>query len=289
MGGTVSVKSAPGEGAAFSVTLPARPETVDDHPHAFAPPVDVEPPPATGTSSVGTATLLYIEDNAPNVRVVEHLLRLRPEWRMIHAALGGLGVEFARAHHPDLVLLDLHLPDLSGREVLRALKRRDDTKDIPVVILSADASPGLARKLEAAGADSLPHQAARLRRRAGAARPGAPRATRGHRPRRGRYPVTAPEGAASAGAPGAWGADILVVEDFAPLSVLLVRVLTAEGHRVTAVATGLAAEAACSAEQFDLLVTDVPDPRGQRRRHRQAGGARTPGLARALRVRVGRA
>ena len=155
MGGTVSVKSAPGEGAAFSVTLPARPETVDDHPHAFAPPVDVEPPPATGTSSVGTATLLYIEDNAPNVRVVEHLLRLRPEWRMIHTALGGLGVEFARAHHPDLVLLDLHLPDLSGREVLRALKRRDDTKDIPVVILSADASPGLARKLEAAGAQSF--------------------------------------------------------------------------------------------------------------------------------------
>ena len=74
--------------------------------------------------------------------------------------------------------------------------------------------------------------------------------------------MTAPEGAASAGAPGAWGADILVVEDFAPLSVLLVRVLTAEGHRVTAVATGLAAEAACSAEQFDLLVTDVQIPGG---------------------------
>ena len=51
------------------------------------------------------------------------------------------------------MLLDLHLPDLSGREVLRALKRRDDTKDIPVVILSADASPGLATRLVDAGAE----------------------------------------------------------------------------------------------------------------------------------------
>ena len=87
------------------------------------------------------------------MHVVEHLLGLRPGWTMIHAALGGLGVELARAHHPDLVLLDLHLPDLSGREVLRALKRRDDTKDIPVVILSADASPGLAARLVDAGAE----------------------------------------------------------------------------------------------------------------------------------------
>ena len=223
------------------------------------------------------------------MHVVEHLLRLRPEWRMIHAALGGLGVEFARAHHPDLVLLDLHLPDLSGRDVLRALKRRDDTKDIPVVILSADASPGLARRLEAAGAESFLTKpldfdvVLALLDRVPRGRPVASRA------RRGGHPMTAPEGAAPAGAPGAWGADILVVEDFAPLSVLLVRVLTAEGHRVTAVATGLAAEAACTAEQFDLLVTDVADPRGQRRRHRQAGGGRAPRPAGALRVRVGRA
>jgi CheY-like chemotaxis protein len=103
----------------------------------------------------GTATLLYIEDNEPNVHVVEHLLRLRPRWRMIHAALGGLGIELARAHRPDLVLLDLHLPDQPGRDVLRALKRRADTEDIPVVVLSADASPGLSRTLVAAGAEQF--------------------------------------------------------------------------------------------------------------------------------------
>jgi CheY-like chemotaxis protein len=134
------------------VTLPAHSGIEDDVPrtalqarHALS---DPSPP-------VGPATLLYVEDNEPNVHVVEHLLRLRPGWRLIHAALGGLGVEFARAHRPDLVLLDLHLPDLGGHDVLRTLKRRADTKDIPVVILSADASPGLARKLVEAGAEQF--------------------------------------------------------------------------------------------------------------------------------------
>ena len=109
--------------------------------------------PRADDGHLGQATLLYIEDNEPNVHVVEHLLALRPGWSMIHASLGTLGVELARAHHPDLVLLDLHLPDQFGGEVLLALKRRDDTKDIPVVILSADASPGLASRLVLAGAD----------------------------------------------------------------------------------------------------------------------------------------
>jgi CheY-like chemotaxis protein len=99
------------------------------------------------------ATLLYIEDNEPNVNVVEHLLGLRPGWRMIHAALGGLGIEIARAHRPDLIFLDLHLPDLPGRDVLRSLKQRSDTRDIPVVILSADASSTLPRQLAEDGAE----------------------------------------------------------------------------------------------------------------------------------------
>ena len=152
MGGTVSVRSTPGEGATFLVTLPAWRGPGDERPLRGVP--TVRPGVATDAARrEGVATLLYIEDNAPNVHVVEHLLGLRPGWTMIHAALGGLGVELARAHHPDLILLDLHLPDLAGRDVLRTLKRRDDTKDIPVVILSADASPGLATRLVDAGAE----------------------------------------------------------------------------------------------------------------------------------------
>ncbi len=153
MGGTLGVSSTLGHGATFTVALPAR---------AGAPELKAPPPAASitrpdagdgGSTHTGTATLLYVEDNEPNVQVVEHLLALRPGWRLLHAPLGRLGVELAQTHHPDLVLLDLHLPDQFGGEVLLALKRRDDTRDIPVVVLSADASPGLATRLVHAGAD----------------------------------------------------------------------------------------------------------------------------------------
>jgi len=153
MGGGVSVKSARGEGATFTVTLPAGSGVDPSSAHEIVPAVVPSAvAPAPWSVPAGTHTLLYVEDNEPNVHVVEHLLRLRPEWRLIHAALGGLGVELARAHHPDLVLLDLHLPDQPGRDVLRSLQRRDATKDIPVVVLSADASPGVAGRLVEAGA-----------------------------------------------------------------------------------------------------------------------------------------
>ena len=69
-------------------------------------------------------TVLYIEDNYSNVRVIEHLMRLRPGWRLLHAGLGALGFELALAHSPDLVLLDLHLPDIPGRVRARGVEER---------------------------------------------------------------------------------------------------------------------------------------------------------------------
>jgi CheY-like chemotaxis protein len=98
------------------------------------------------------ATLLYIEDNAPNVLVVEELLKLRPEWKLVHAATGSLGIELALSQRPDLILLDLHLPDLAGREVLAELKRRPEIRHVKVIILTADAHVGLSRQLIMAGA-----------------------------------------------------------------------------------------------------------------------------------------
>ncbi len=153
MGGSLGVSSTPGQGATFTVTLPARAGAPEPQARSAAAAVDHSGAGQDGCANTVTATLLYIEDNEPNVQVVEHLLALRPGWTMIHASLGRLGVELAQTHHPDLVLLDLHLPDQFGGEVLLTLKRRDDTKDIPVVVLSADASPGLATRLVHAGAD----------------------------------------------------------------------------------------------------------------------------------------
>ncbi|MGH2756508.1 MAG: response regulator [Actinomycetota bacterium] len=65
---------------------------------------------------------------------------------------GALGIELAQQHVPDLVLLDLHLPDLRGEEVLIRLHKDPRTRSIPVVILSADASPGQIERLRASGA-----------------------------------------------------------------------------------------------------------------------------------------
>ena len=152
MGGSLGVSSTPGQGATFTVTLPARAGGPVVQAPSAAAAITRHGVGRRGSTHTGTATLLYVEDNEPNVQVVEHLLALRPGWTMIRASLGRVGVELARAHHPDLVLLDLHLPDQFGGEVLLALKRRDDTKDIPVVVLSADASPGLATRLVNAGA-----------------------------------------------------------------------------------------------------------------------------------------
>jgi PAS domain S-box-containing protein len=148
MGGAITVESFPGRGSTFTVTLKGA-----KHSAAAASAVSAESRTAPELDGIAPVTLLYIEDNAPNVRVVEHLLRLRPEWRLMHAGLGSLGVELAAAHRPDLILLDLHLPDVTGQEVLRALRRHPATADTPVVVLTADASAGLAHRLRDSGAN----------------------------------------------------------------------------------------------------------------------------------------
>lgn len=145
MHGTIELQSGEGIGACFTVTLPS----------ALEP--DATPSPDRQDSSsrlrVGSpTTLLYVEDNEPNVRVMASLLEMRPGWRMIHAALGSLGLELARAHHPDLVLLDLHLPDGLGLQVLEAMKSDASLSQVPVVVLSADANPSVRQRLMAAGA-----------------------------------------------------------------------------------------------------------------------------------------
>lgn len=88
----------------------------------------------------GERRLLYIEDTVANVQVIEGILERRPSIRLIPAMLGRLGLDLAHEHRPHLVLLDLHLPDLPGERVLAELQADDATRDIPVVILSADAT-----------------------------------------------------------------------------------------------------------------------------------------------------
>ena len=102
-----------------------------------------EPEPAAPAAAAREAdpvgSLLYIEDNLVNVLLVEQLLERWPGVRMAHAEFGRQGIELARSSHPDLVLLDMQLPDMDGIEVLNILREDAATRDLRVVVLSASA------------------------------------------------------------------------------------------------------------------------------------------------------
>jgi CheY-like chemotaxis protein len=100
-----------------------------------------------------TLTVLCIEDNIANVDLMERVMATRPHVRLITAIQGQLGLELARQHHPDLVLLDLHLPDMTGGDVLQELRSDPDTEGIRIVILSADATPSQKTRMASLGAD----------------------------------------------------------------------------------------------------------------------------------------
>jgi len=93
-----------------------------------------------------------VKYNPANVEVVSRFLRSRPNTKLRSEASGRAGLEYAVRDLPDLILLDLHLSDLHGDQVLRELKAEPPTAAIPVVVLSADASPGVIRRLLADGA-----------------------------------------------------------------------------------------------------------------------------------------
>jgi signal transduction histidine kinase/CheY-like chemotaxis protein len=149
MGGRLTVSSVLGQGAVFTVSLPRAPDMV------HVPPPSLPASPAAGHAQAGTSlSVLYIEDNPANVEVVSRFLQSRPNARLMSETSGRAGIERAARDRPDLILLDLHLPDLHGDEVLSELKAEPGTAAIPVVVLSADASHGVIRRLLADGAQA---------------------------------------------------------------------------------------------------------------------------------------
>jgi CheY-like chemotaxis protein len=145
MNGSIGTNTTIGHGSTFLVEL-AR---------AQAPLVHVAPAKRNGShpgSNGARRTILYIEDNLSNITLIEQTLAEQPEIKLITAMRGQLGIELARQHSPDLILLDLHLPDLPGWEVLARLQRDAATREIPVVVISADVTSRQIKRLMAAGA-----------------------------------------------------------------------------------------------------------------------------------------
>ena len=106
----------------------------------------------SGTSTNGHPRVLYVEDSEPNFRLVENVLVDRPGTDLIWAETGEQALEVARSQNPQLVLLDLDLPDIHGRRVLKELQAQPETAKIPVIVISADATPSQIERMLTAGA-----------------------------------------------------------------------------------------------------------------------------------------
>jgi CheY-like chemotaxis protein len=149
MGGTLEVESTVGVGSTFWVELPLVEGPIDRYERLHL----LGSAMGNGTSpSLARRTVLYIEDNLANLTLVQRIVAVRDGIEIIPAMQGRLGLELAKEHRPSLVLLDLHLPDISGEEVLQRLRDDPLTENIPVVIVSAEATPGHIQRLLSAGA-----------------------------------------------------------------------------------------------------------------------------------------
>jgi CheY-like chemotaxis protein len=143
MAGVLGVRSDLGVGTTFTVDLP--PSDAPD-----VPALGVEPRPDEAVS-VATLRVLHVEDNLANLELVEQVLTRSGVVELLAAMTGSLGLELAREHDPDLILLDLHLPDMHGTELLAALRAEPSTADIPVVVVTADATPSQIQRLRDSG------------------------------------------------------------------------------------------------------------------------------------------
>ncbi|MGH7448712.1 MAG: MHYT domain-containing protein, partial [Longimicrobiales bacterium] len=147
MGGRLGVESSEGKGSAFWVELPLVHGIREVAPAAEPAPARTEPPPPGRPQ-----TVLLVEDNLANVRLMERLLQRRPQVKLITAMQGRLGLELAREHRPDLILLDLNLPDISGEKVLIEVRQDVELCDTPVVMISGDAIPSQVQRMRDLGA-----------------------------------------------------------------------------------------------------------------------------------------
>jgi CheY-like chemotaxis protein len=137
MGGTIGAESTVGVGSVFwfeliSVDEPQSLEKADDAASMVHPDV---------LHGARRRTLLYVEDNPANLKLVEQIIARRPDMYLLTAVNGHSGIETARVSQPDVILMDINLPDINGLAVLKILRSDPVTAHIPVIAISAIAMP----------------------------------------------------------------------------------------------------------------------------------------------------
>ncbi|MEO8225094.1 MAG: ATP-binding protein [Gammaproteobacteria bacterium] len=137
MGGVIGAASTVGAGSHFWVDLSVSAAPGFDTPEVGVPTLEA-PVLAVGARQ---RTLLYVEDNPANLELVEQLMARRPDLRLLGAADGTLGIEFARTCQPAVILMDINLPGISGVEAMKILRADPSTAHIPIIALSANAVP----------------------------------------------------------------------------------------------------------------------------------------------------
>ncbi len=146
MGGGITVTSKPGEGTTFLLELAAAEHPQHQDRAGDAGELALEP----RLQRPRRLRILYVEDNLSNLALIERILRRHTGVELISAMQGSIGLELARKHHPDLVVLDLHLPDMSGLEVLKRLRAHNERT--PVIVVTADATKGQSEAVRRCGA-----------------------------------------------------------------------------------------------------------------------------------------
>lgn len=148
MGGQIGFNSTPGEGSTFWIDIPLATHSVAETNNRFDNNMNT-----TTNDSDTQYTVLYIEDNPSNVRLVAQLLKHRPNIKLLEAVEPISGIELALNEKPDLILLDINLPTMNGFDVLKELKKHDPTASTPVLAVSANAMAEDIENGEIAGFD----------------------------------------------------------------------------------------------------------------------------------------